>query len=80
MKKISEKSITDLEFDIVLQQAAERCATDLGKKALLDLLPLVLRVFFLQKNYLELRIKTVFSNPIALEFATTDCTTHKPHR
>ena len=39
MKKISEKSITDLEFDIVLQQAAERCATDLGKKALLDLLP-----------------------------------------
>ena len=39
MKKISEKSITDLEFDIVLQQASERCATDLGKKALLDLRP-----------------------------------------
>ena len=39
MKKISEKSITDLEFDIVLQQAAEHCATDLGKKALLDLRP-----------------------------------------
>ena len=39
MKKISEKSITDLEFDIVLQQAAEHCATDFGKKALLDLRP-----------------------------------------
>ena len=39
MKKISEKSITDLEFDIVLQQAAERCSTELGKKALIDLRP-----------------------------------------
>ena len=32
-------SITDLEFDIVLQQAAERCSTELGKKALIDLRP-----------------------------------------
>jgi DNA mismatch repair protein MutS2 len=39
MKKISEKSITDLEFDLVLQQAAEQCATELGKKALLNLRP-----------------------------------------
>ncbi len=39
MKKISEKSVTDLEFDIVLQQAAERCTTNLGKKELLDLHP-----------------------------------------
>ena len=39
MKKISEKSITDLEFDIVLQQAAERCSTELGRKALIDLRP-----------------------------------------
>jgi len=39
MNKISEKSITDLEFDIVLQQAAERCSTELGRKALIDLRP-----------------------------------------
>ena len=39
MKKISEKSITDLEFDIVLEQAAARCATELGKSSLLSLRP-----------------------------------------
>ncbi len=39
MKKISEKSITDLEFDIVLEQAAARCATELGKSSLLKLRP-----------------------------------------
>ena len=39
MKKISEKSITDLEFDIVLEQAASRCATELGKSSLLTLRP-----------------------------------------
>lgn len=39
MKKISEKSITDLEFDIVLEQAASRCATELGKSSLLKLRP-----------------------------------------
>ena len=39
MKKISEKSITDLEFDIVLEQAAARCATELGKLSLLKLRP-----------------------------------------
>jgi len=39
MKKISEKSITDLEFDIVLEQAAARCATELGKSSLLELRP-----------------------------------------
>ena len=39
MKKISEKSITDLEFDIVLEQAAARCATELGKSSLLTLRP-----------------------------------------
>jgi DNA mismatch repair protein MutS2 len=39
MKKISEKSITDLEFDIVLEQAAARCTTELGKSSLLTLRP-----------------------------------------
>ena len=39
MKKISEKSITDLEFDIVLEQAAARCSTELGKSSLLKLRP-----------------------------------------
>ena len=39
MKKINEKSITDLEFDIVLEQAAARCATELGKSTLLKLRP-----------------------------------------
>lgn len=39
MKKISEKSITDLEFNIVLEQAAARCATELGKSSLLTLRP-----------------------------------------
>ena len=39
MKKISEKSITDLEFDIVLEQAAARCVTELGKSSLLELRP-----------------------------------------
>ena len=39
MKKISEKSITDLEFDIVLEHAASRCATELGKSSLLTLRP-----------------------------------------
>ena len=39
MKKINEKSITDLEFDIVLEQAAARCATELGKSSLLKLRP-----------------------------------------
>ena len=39
MKKISEKSITDLEFDVVLEQAASRCATELGKSSLLELRP-----------------------------------------
>jgi DNA mismatch repair protein MutS2 len=39
MKKISEKSITDLEFDIVLEQAAARCTTELGKSSLLKLRP-----------------------------------------
>ena len=39
MKKINEKSITDLEFDIVLEQAAARCTTELGKSTLLKLRP-----------------------------------------
>ena len=39
MKKISEKSITDLEFDIVLEQAAAHCVTELGKSSLLKLRP-----------------------------------------
>ena len=39
MKKISEKSINDLEFDIVLEQAAARCTTELGKSSLLELRP-----------------------------------------
>lgn len=39
MKKISEKSITDLEFDIILEQAASRCTTELGKSSLLTLRP-----------------------------------------
>ena len=51
MKKISEKSITDLEFDIVLEQAASRCATELGKSSLLTLRPHTsFRVFKLKLN------------------------------
>ncbi len=39
MKKISEKSITDLEFDVVREQAAVRCATELGASSLRTLIP-----------------------------------------
>lgn len=39
MKKISSKSITDLEFPAVLEQASLRCATELGKKAMLETKP-----------------------------------------
>ena len=39
MKKISTKSITDLEFPTVLEQAALRCATQLGKEAMLQTQP-----------------------------------------
>ncbi|MCH1385609.1 MAG: DNA mismatch repair protein MutS, partial [Flavobacteriaceae bacterium] len=39
MKKISEKSITDLEFDVVREQAAVRCATELGASSLRTLTP-----------------------------------------
>ncbi len=39
MKKISTKSITDLEFPTVLEQAAMRCATQLGKEVMMRTQP-----------------------------------------
>ncbi|MBQ4914986.1 DNA mismatch repair protein MutS [Maribacter sp. MMG018] len=40
MAKIHSKTLQDLEFPTVLQQVADRCKTDLGKQAALEIMPL----------------------------------------
>lgn len=43
MKKISTKTIQDLEFDVVLSQASDYCVTEDGKTAIKQLQPLTAR-------------------------------------
>ena len=39
MKKIAQKALDDLEFGVVLEQAAMRCATALGKEQMMTSVP-----------------------------------------
>lgn len=39
MKKIAQKTLDDLEFGVVLEQAALRCATEAGKEEMLSTMP-----------------------------------------
>jgi hypothetical protein len=39
MKKIAQKALDDLEFGVVLEQAALRCATALGKEQMMASVP-----------------------------------------
>ena len=39
MKKIAQKALDDLEFGVVLEQAALRCATALGKAQMMTTIP-----------------------------------------
>ena len=41
MKKIAQKALDDLEFGVVLEQAALRCITALGKARMMTTMPLV---------------------------------------